>query len=239
MQISPQNIHPSWKGFLKSNIDRLLGDIEAHLSIEEPDSLTPNPERMLRFFQLDLNAAKVVIIGQDPYPQKGVATGRAFEVGPLKSWMESFRNTSLRNIVRALYASQNGGFKTFNEIKKELINGQFKMLPPDQLFKNWEKQGVLLLNTSFSCRIGKPGSHAKIWKPFTDSLLSYINEVNPSLTWFLWGNKAREAVGHLTLQNSIETTHPMICHDRPNDFLFGEKNVFSETSKVIDWLGKD
>lgn len=237
MQLTPKNIHPSWEGFFNDHNSKLLDDIEIRLSKEDLESLTPVPEHMLRFFRLDLYAVRVVIIGQDPYPQKGVATGRAFEVGPLKSWTSSFRNTSLRNIVRALYASQNGDSKTFKEIKKELYDGQFKMLPPDEIFKHWEKQGVLLLNTSFSCRIGKPGSHSKIWKPFTDSLLHYINEANPSLTWFLWGNKAKEAVGHITLRNSIKTTHPMICHQRPNDFLFGEKNVFAETSEMIDWLG--
>ncbi|PWD98117.1 uracil-DNA glycosylase [Marinilabilia rubra] len=237
MQIIPKDISPSWQNFFNENTYKLLSDIENRLSMEEAESLTPLPERMLRFFQLDLHAAKVIIIGQDPYPQQGVATGRAFEVGPLKSWTETFRNTSLRNIVRALYVAQNGNFKTFNEIKKELLDGKFKLLPPHQLFKHWEKQGVLLLNTSFSCRIGNPGSHSKIWKPFTDSLLSYVNNANPSLNWFLWGNKAKEAVDHINLKNSIETTHPMICHKRPNDFLFGEKNVFAETSGLIDWLG--
>jgi uracil-DNA glycosylase len=235
--IVPEIIHPAWNPFLENGALEMIKDIESKIFNEPAESITPAYERMLRFLQIDLSSAKVVVIGQDPYPQAGVATGRAFEVGTLKNWSDRFRNTSLRNIVRALYASQKNDFKTFNEIKKEMAAGEFQLLPPDRLFKYWESQGVLLLNTSFSCRVGKPGSHARLWHDFTTELLVFINESKPNLTWFLWGNKAKEAVAHLQLKNSIETTHPMICHQRSNYFLFGKKNVFRETAEMVDWYG--
>jgi uracil-DNA glycosylase len=235
--IIPDKVHPSWHDFLDSSISELLGDIGRKLTDEPAGAITPPFRQMLRFLELDLLKAKVVIIGQDPYPQPGVATGRAFEVGPLGSWTDSFRNASLRNIVRTLYAAKVGKVKKYSEIKKELEANRFSLLPPNLLFKHWEKQGVLLLNTSFSCRVGKPGSHATLWNVFTKSLLAYINQSNSALIWFLWGNHAREVVSHLTLARSIETTHPMICHQRPNDFLFGDKNVFKETMDLVDWFG--
>jgi uracil-DNA glycosylase len=237
--ILPSDIHPSWKPFFTQEISAILDDVESQIGITNSEDLTPGRNRMLRFLALDLFKTKVVILGQDPYPQQGVATGRAFEVGPLKNWTESFRNTSLRNIVRALYAAERKDFKTFKGIKKEMAAGEFSLLPPDELFKYWEQQGVLLLNTSFSCHVGKPGSHSGYWKPFTDRLLDFINKNCPDAVWFLWGNHAQKAVEHLEIKHSFSTTHPMICHERPNDFLLGETNVFEATSGLIDWTGGD
>jgi uracil-DNA glycosylase len=235
----PPDIHPSWQPFFTKEVLSIIDEVETNIGIANDNEITPVLNNVLRFLKLDLLKVKVVILGQDPYPQKGVATGRAFEVGPLRSWIESFRNTSLRNIVRALYAAEKNEFRNFSDIKKELAAGSFSLLPPNQIFKHWEQQGVLLLNTSFSCRLGKPGSHSKYWKPFTDRLLKFINDTRPELIWFLWGNHAQKAVEHIDLKHSISTTHPMICHERDNDFLFGETNVFKATNYLIDWTGEN
>lgn len=230
----PFQIHSSWKAFFTEEIQYILKEIYKALDIEE--ETTPPVNLMLRFFELDLYSMKAVVLGQDPYPQKGVATGRAFEVKPLQSWHDSFRNTSLRNIVRALYSmDEENETLTFTQIKKEILEQRFQILHPDELFKHWEKQGVLLLNTSFSCKIGKPGSHSAIWLPFTQRLLSYINKQQPELYWLLWGAHARKMVSHLSLKNVLKSHHPMICSDRAEDFLFGKINHFRELRKTIDW----
>jgi len=170
-----------------------------------------------------VSSAKIIILGQDPYPQPGVATGRAFEVGTLKSWNEPFKNTSLKNILRALYKAYTGEVLKYNELKKKFDN-EFPVLPPGKFFQNWEKQGVLLLNISFTCTPGQPGSQRKNWQEFTHVLLDFITENAKYATWFLWGNHAREATKNIPLKKSIFTMHPMMCYDLPhreNDFLFG------------------
>ena len=230
----PLKIHSSWNAFFTEEIQSILKEIYATLDKEE--ETTPPVNLMLRFFELDLSAMKAVVLGQDPYPQEGVATGRAFEVKPLQSWHDSFRNTSLRNIVRALYSMDDENESlTFTQIRKEMLDHRFHILPPDQLFRHWEQQGVLLLNTSFSCRVGAPGSHATIWLSFTQKLLSYMNEQQTELYWLLWGAHARNAVSHLTLQNVLKSHHPMICSHRADDFLFGKTNHFRELREIIDW----
>lgn len=231
----PASVHSSWKVFLTDEIRQILSAIAEVLSHEK--EFTPPLKFILRFLELDLSSMKVVILGQDPYPQKGVATGRAFEVGPLQSWHDSFRNSSLRNIVRSLYFMKKGETAplTYTQIKKELIERRFKILSPNLLFKHWESQGVLLLNTSFSCRIGDPGSHSSIWLPFTQRLLAYINEQRPHIYWLLWGAHAQKIVGHLNLENVMTSHHPMICSQRENDFLFGKTNHFRELREVVDW----
>lgn len=234
-------IHKSWNSFLSSEIRNELLKIESELYQE--DKLTPSPDRILHFMTRDLASAKVLILGQDPYPQKDVATGRAFEVGTLKSWHNTFRNTSLKNIVRSLYYAETGQYLTFNQIKSKLnserlFESKFELLNPDVLFEYWEDQGVLLLNTSFTCELGKPASHAKLWFAFTKKLLSYINQQNRQLIWFLWGNHAKEISSHLDLTNSYVSNHPMICKEGENDFLFGIQKPFSKTLELIDWTGK-
>jgi uracil-DNA glycosylase len=113
-------------------------------------------------------------------------------------------------------------------------------LPPSQLFKHWEKQGVLLLNTSFTCEIGSPGSHKHIWQSFTLELLQFINKKNKEITWFLWGNHALEASSKFEIKNKLITQHPMMCfagENRNNDFLFGTVNCFEPFIDSIDWTG--
>ncbi|MBI9062733.1 MAG: uracil-DNA glycosylase [Marinilabiliaceae bacterium] len=235
-------VHNSWKTFLTEEIIQLITDIEKILN-EKGGAVTPPDNRVFHFLSQDLGAVKVLIIGQDPYPQEGVATGRAFEVGSLKSWHDTFRNVSLKNIIRALYQAETGEYLTYSLIRKQLgvaglFDAPFKLLPPDQLFKHWEQEGVLLLNTSFTCQIGKPGSHAKLWSEFTRELLTFINAANSEINWFLWGNHARGITDHLTLKNSFASNHPMICKVGESDFLFGCVNPFKATAKMIDWTGK-
>jgi len=73
-------------------------------------------------------------ISHDPYPEKGIATGRAFEVGGLKSWEQPFRQVSLKNIIRLIHKSYNNitryeDIPSFTEIKKEIKAGRFPILP--------------------------------------------------------------------------------------------------------------
>jgi len=238
----PKTIHEDWSQFLSSEINGLLLNIEDALKDEIKNKrITPRKDLVLRFLSLPLKKAKAIILGQDPYPQEAVATGRAFEVATLVSWGEPFKNVSLRNVVRAIYAADTGEYLTFNEIKQQILKG-WHIAMPNEIFKSWEMQGVLLLNTSFTCSIGKPGSHAEFWQEFTQKLLAYINEKNPELFWLLWGNHAHKITEELELKNAIRTMHPMMCaqkDNRPTDFLFGKVNCFKETAHVINWQGEN
>jgi uracil-DNA glycosylase len=229
------NIHNSWSGFIKNQTENLRS-IEEEISACE---YTPDKDKILRFLEVDLQHIKVVILGQDPYPQKGVATGRAFEVGTLKSWGEKFKNVSLKNIIRAIYKSETGYVLKYSELTKDKLNQTFQILPPSKLFAHWEEQGVLLLNTSFTCEIGKPGSHAKYWQSFTQDLLTFIAEKNEKIKWFLWGDHAMKAVENVAIkkENIISSFHPMMCYDRENDFLYTTPNCFEKTKEIVDWIG--
>lgn len=224
------HIHPDWSEFLSPSILKELDAIGRKI---KTDNFTPGADKVLHFLKLPLKSAKVIIIGQDPYPQENVATGRAFEVGTLESWDQPFRNVSLKNILRSVYYAYTGKILSF----KNIIAGNNSIDPPQTFFRNWEKQGVMLLNTAFTCNIGHAGSHSKHWQNFSDKLLTFINQNNPGLIWFLWGNHAIKATENMTIKNKFVSTHPMMCiKDRENDFLYGKINPFKETSHKIQWL---
>jgi len=234
--LKENSIHADWTSFLSDEIQLLILHIEQELT---KSAFTPPAEKVLRFLSFPLSSARIIILGQDPYPQPGVATGRAFEVGTLQSWNQPFRNISLKNILRSLCKAYTGNILPFIQLREKFDN-EFQILPPGKLFTHWENQGVLLLNTAFTCEPGKPGSHQKLWGEFTHRLLLYIRDNTPKATWFLWGNRARNATRDLNLSKTVETLHPMMCYDLPGrdkDFLFGKENCFKPFTGEIDWTG--
>lgn len=241
--LSNINIHNSWTKFLSNNRCNQLKKIEKE--INNGDEYTPDTSLILRFLEMDLSKVPVLILGQDPYPQKGVATGRAFEVGGLNSWTQKFRNVSLKNIIRAIYKAQRKEEKKYSEILSEINEGtrlnlsdDFNILSPNKLFEYWwDKENILLLNTAFTCEIGKPNSHTKIWSDFTHEILEFIATENPKIIWFLWGRNAEAVVSGIEIKNKSISSHPMMCTKKDNDFLFGKINHFANKNMKINWTG--
>jgi uracil-DNA glycosylase len=155
-------VHGDWNSFLSEKVIEELLAIEKQVVIRVSHLMQG---KVMRFLKFPLSSAKIIILGQDPYPQPGVATGRAFEVGNLVSWGQPFKNVSLKNILRALYKAYTGEVISYSHLKQKFDN-EFPVLPPRQLFEHWESQGVLLLNTSFTCEPWKPGSHYQLWNRF-------------------------------------------------------------------------
>lgn len=238
MSFIPENAHPAWSDLLDKKTIEMLGKIESCLG----ENVTPEKESMLRFLTVDPGKIKVVILGQDPYPEPGVATGRAFEVGTLRSWHQSFRQVSLKNIVRLIYKTYNNiedysDIPTFSQILPEIADGRFNLESPERIFKAWERQGVLLLNIWLSTCPSEPGAHRRIWHPFSVRLLNYLSGNLPDLIWFLWGKNVISYKPEILSGTLIESRHPMMCSSSyPDDFL--KSDCFKNTMKIINWMGK-
>mgnify|MGYP000762594156 FL=1 len=117
---------------------------------------------------------KVLIIGQDPYPDEAKAHGLAFSYkdGTISA------DDSLRNI--------------FHKIKEDVgIDNNFTNL------STWKEQGVLLLNTALTFA-GESNQefHIKTWNKFINSVISKLLEVKTAskqpLVVMLWGDKANK-----------------------------------------------
>lgn len=232
-------VNPLWQAFLTEETIEMIWEIEKEIN-KSPAGYTPPPQLVLRFLHVPLDEIRIIILGQDPYPQKGVATGRAFEVGTLTNWHDKYSNVSLKNILRSVFFAYTGKHLKYSEIMQQPAE-VFNILPPSRLFSSWEKQGILLLNTSFTVEPGKPGSHSEIWNKFTKNLLRFLASEKPEITWFLWGNHAKQVCEDIPLQKKLVSQHPMMCYrgnGRNDDFLFGEINHFAITKHMVDWRGR-
>ena len=125
----------------------------------------PDIDNVYNAFKLcSFKDTKVVILGQDPYHQKGVANGLAFSVNP-----GCKIPASLRNIYKEIESDVDA------EINK---NGDLN---------HWAEQGVLLLNCSLTVEDSKPGSHSSFgWENITDSVIKLLNKKS-NIVFLLWG----------------------------------------------------
>ena len=105
--------------------------------ISRNKEISPDINDIFKAFEYcSFSSTKVVIFGQDPYFQKGVANGLAFSVKSNETLPASLRNI-------------------YKEIKNDI--GMTSNI--DGCLKSWAIQGVLLLNSSLTVEVGKPGSH--------------------------------------------------------------------------------
>ena len=229
------NIDESYRDFFNiekvSNIQNFINNLNF-----ESKEYTPSEEKIFRAFEMKVEDIKVCILGKDPYFQKGVATGLAFEVNK-DSWNDESINTSLKNILKLIYKTYTGEIKDINYIRKMIENNKFKILAPSLLFENWMKQGVLLLNSSLTTLVGSSGMHHKFWTPIIKELIEYISSKNNNITYLLWGNDAIIFEKNILNGNIVKHNHPAIVGklDNPNDFMNGKS--FENTKNIVNWKG--
>lgn len=234
--IEKNNIHKDYHDFFDVEMVTEIENFINKLNINNT-SYAPQQHLIFKALQTPLSTKKVCILGKDPYHQSNVATGLAFEVRK-KSWSDKEINTSLKNILKLLYYSYTGKRAEIDVIRQEIDNGKFKILSPDRLFKSWELQGVLLLNTAFTVLLGKSGSHHKFWNVISQKLLRYISTKNSDIVYLLWGKDALQFDKYILSDKKIVHNHPAICGqlDVEKDFLNGKS--FIETKEIINWLGE-
>lgn len=153
----------------------------------------PDKKDLFNAFNLcPYHETKVVILGQDPYPEPSHPHGLAF------SSLAKSTPASLSNI--------------FREIWDELYKDQ----EIEQCFKSndltpWAKQGVLLINTCLTVRAGIPGSHLQLgWEFFTNEILAECNKHENSLVFMLWGAHAKKYANRITDPRHLilQSAHP-------------------------------
>jgi uracil-DNA glycosylase len=131
---------------------------------------------------------KVVIIGQDPYPDPRNAYGIAFSTPP-------------------------GGKipPSLNTIYKELASEYNDFVAPkDGCLLPWVEQGVFLLN---SCLTYHPDNklergNLSVWMPFVTKVIDAICTTNPDAVFVLWGEKAQLLESRIKSCKIIKGVHP-------------------------------
>lgn len=207
-------IEESWKKELKDEfLKTYFQHIITFLKAEKASGkiiYPPGPLIFNAFKQTPFDKVKVVLIGQDPYHNKGQAHGLSFSVpdGVPKP-------------------------PSLNNIFKELKNDLGIEIPENGNLTKWAQQGVLLLNASLTVRLNEPGSHANIgWLQFTDNVIKRISDDKDGVIFLLWGKFAQEK------QSLIDETKHFVlkaAHPSPysaNNGFFGCKH-FSKTNELL------
>jgi uracil-DNA glycosylase len=170
--------------FLRGDFDR----IEETL-IREANSgsvILPIKKHVFRALAVPPTEAKVLVVGQDPYPNPNHAIGLSFSVPmgtkPLPG--------SLQNI--------------FKEIATDCGSSS---IAKDGDLSPWVEQGVVLLNRTLTVRAGDSGSHQSLgWQKITDEIARKYAQ-NGAIG-LLWGNSAQELRKFFPGNRLVYGVHP-------------------------------
>ena len=183
--------HNSWTPWLKQEwkqpyFVKLAAFI--HEAYERTAVYPPKQQVFSAFENCDINDIKVVILGQDPYHQRGQAHGMCFSVNPGVQIPPSLVN-----------------------IFKELQDDLGCRIPNNGYLMPWARQGVFLLNTVLTVEDSRPRSHAgRGWETFTDNVIRKINERETPVVFLLWGRDARSKASMIDRSRHLvlEAAHP-------------------------------
>jgi len=229
------NIHEDYYDFFTVEKVAAINSFIKCMEIRKIEYI-PKNEYIFKALRSSISSRKVCILSNEPYSHGETATGLAFEVQN-SSWVNQEINISLKNILKLLYKTYNGKMEDIEKIRKEIGHNHFDILPPDKLFKSWEKQGVLLLNSSLTTIEEKTGEHNKFWHPFTRDLMEYISAKNENIVYFLLGKDAEQFEKNILNGEVIKSNHPAKGghSEGEKDFLKGD--FFEKTKDTINWLG--
>lgn len=181
-------IDPSWAEALAPVEDDIhaLGDFLRE-EAQAGRGYLPAGKNILRAFTYPLEAVRVLIVGQDPYPTIGHPVGLSFSVAP-----------EVRPLPRSLV-----------NIFTELQADTGVPIPPNGDLSPWCERGVMLLNRVLTVCPGSPASHrGKGWEKITNHAISVLAERQAPLVAILWGRQAQELAPLLGNTPRIESTHP-------------------------------
>lgn len=208
MEQLPSIIHESWHPFLQPIFDTDFSIRIIKNQILPTNDFYPEKQNIFRVFSMPIQDIKVVIIGQDPYPNPFQAIGLAFAINE-----NCNMPASLKVIAR--------------EIKNEGLKSGFY----DSDIREWRnlshlvEQGVFLLNTALTVQRGKAGSHLNLWESFTRQVIKIIaKEVDP--VWLLLGQKAQSLIPYIQKIGSLENRIVIAPHPAAETYSGGKAGFY-------------
>ena len=170
-------IPPAW---------REIVDVEKLKQISNTigSNFLPDSRLIFKSLECEPKDVKVVIVGQDPYPNPQHAMGLAFSVPAEVTVLPA----SLKNICKELKAD-------LGVIRE---NGDLS---------GWSEQGVLLLNMSLTVLPNETGSHSKIgWQGITQQIICEVAKRGALAV--LWGREAQLMSKFFAQADQFTAPHP-------------------------------
>jgi len=221
-------LHESWLAALGVEFEQpyMMG-LKDFLVAEKAAGQRIFPKGSEYFRAMDLTPlgqVRVVILGQDPYHGPGQAHGLCFSVTPGTPIPPSLVNI-------------------YKEMKSDL-----GIAPARHGFlEHWAKQGVLLLNSVLTVRMGQAASHRdRGWERFTDAAIAAVNAQESPIAFLLWGSYAQKKAAQIDSLDKggrhlvLKAPHPSPLSAHSGFFgcrHFSQANAFLESRGLapIDW----
>jgi len=172
------------------------------------DPIPPKSKLLIPFSFFKLNQLKIVILGEEPYPNPELSTGLAFSVNKNMSIPQSIKNI-------------------FKEINNE-YDHKYTFTHGD--LSDWaSREKMLLLNTSLTF---STENHKKYWRKYTDIIIKELSDNTNNVCFVLMGNHAKSKK-HLIDSSKhciLECIHPS-----PNSAsrgFFGS-NIFKKIEECV------
>ena len=167
------------------DLPQLNGTINCLNLLYAKNPVVPEYANVFRAFTLcSRKECRVVMLGQDPYPQSGVATGILFGNAPDTKVL----SPSLKIIMDSVMSDSDSSF--------------------DITLESWARQGILLINSALTCETGKIGSHVMLWRPFLSKLLIKLSNDNNGIVYVLFGSQAQSFVPYIKHGYILKERHP-------------------------------
>lgn len=210
-----QRFHFSWFNLLKPYlITDSFRKLNRYANVEERANkqIWPAKENVYRAFSSRSDSLRLVIIGQDAYPNSH-ANGIAFATD------QNSKPVSLRTIEKAIERELN--YPADWNIQNNLMNVV--------------NQGVLFLNSALTVEEGKPGTYIDVWQPFIKEVIKIINEFPQPVLFLLMGGKARSFEPFIKHTNKYFVEHPAAAAYGNREW--ESKGVFAHINEKLQEIG--
>lgn len=187
----------------------------SYLKTINPNALCPPLKSIFKAFELcPYRDCKVVFIGQDPYPHKGIATGILFG---------NKRDTKKLS-------------PSLEVIKEAVINPEFPTspIPFDITLESWAQQGILLINSALTVELNRVGSHTMVWRPFIAEFLKNLSNCNPGIIYVLFGQQAQTFRVYIN-----EHVNTILTEKHPSYYARQKERMPSTVFEKVEKLTKD
>lgn len=195
-------------------------NVLTYLEAEDDWVLSPRRDRVFSgLADIDCSMVRVLILGQDPYPDNKLSTGTAFSIP--------------KRVIPANFP------RTLRTIYKEYADDLKLPVPSHGCLRRWTDQGVLLLNAIPS--LGKGGSLSHDWKEY-HSLTREIVETlqQKGIVFAFLGSVARRFEEYVTddVNNRVIcTSHPSPRGNLNSKTPFTGSRLFSTINSHLNAIG--
>ena len=195
-----------------------------------------------------------VVLGQDPYPEPGFATGRAFEAGNLAGWNELNKmfSKSIRAYTQQIVVARTGDLsyaRDFSDWPKTLAaieNGAVALEHPSDIADRWVSEGALLLNASLTLTRFKVDidphqsqGHLVLWRPLIVETLRTLASRGKPLVFLGFGDAAAQALALAGIDEAVGGHLRCVLRDHPAraDEVLARPNPFILCNDFLEEMG--